>query len=74
MSFNLSWWAFVFPNAGFTLATIQIANGLDSAGIKWVTSVMTIMLFATWIFVGIAMLEPFGKSRYFGLAKTRKRA
>ena len=53
MSFTLSWWAFIFPNAGFTLATIQIANVLDRAGIKWLTSVMTAVLFALWLFVGL---------------------
>lgn len=57
MSFNLSWWAFVFPNAGLTLATIQIANTLDSTGIKWVTSAMTAVLFAMWVFVGICHIR-----------------
>lgn len=52
MRFHLTWWSFVFPNVGFTIATIDIGEALESAGIKWVTSAMTIMLFVMWLFVG----------------------
>jgi len=51
MTFHLVWWAFVFPNVGFTIATIQIGNQLDSPGIKWVASVMSCLLVAMWFFV-----------------------
>lgn len=50
MSFTLNWWAFVFPNAGLTLATIQIGNVLDCTGIKAVTSGMSILLVIAWFF------------------------
>lgn len=49
MTFNLTWWAFIFPNAGFTLATIQIGNVLGSTAILWLTSVMTAVLFIGWL-------------------------
>ncbi|KAH6713706.1 voltage-dependent anion channel [Leptodontidium sp. MPI-SDFR-AT-0119] len=52
MSFHLVWWAFVFPNVGFTIATIQIGDALVSEGVKWVASGMTIVLVAVWLFVG----------------------
>ncbi|KAE8453263.1 hypothetical protein EG329_011330 [Mollisiaceae sp. DMI_Dod_QoI] len=48
MSFHLVWWAFVFPNVGFTICTINIGNALMSEGILWVGSVMTILLVITW--------------------------
>ncbi|KAF7194067.1 Malic acid transport protein [Pseudocercospora fuligena] len=51
MSFHLVWWAFVFPNVGFTLNTIRIGTQLKSQGILWVASIMTILLVAMWLFV-----------------------
>lgn len=51
MSFNLTWWAFVFPNAGLTLGLIGIGKALDSPGINGVTSAMTILLVIAWLVV-----------------------
>ena len=51
ISFHLTWWALVFPNVGFTLATIQIGSSVGSIAIGWVGSAMTIMLVATWFLV-----------------------
>lgn len=51
MSFTLNWWAFIFPNAGLTLATIQIANALNSDGIRGVCSALTVMLVIMWLLV-----------------------
>lgn len=53
MSFHLVWYAFVFPNVGFTLSTIKIGRALMSEGILWVSSVMTILLVAVWLGVGV---------------------
>lgn len=49
--FHLSWWTFVFPNVGFTIALINIGKALGSEAILWVTSIMTIMLVCMWGFV-----------------------
>ncbi|KAM3422389.1 hypothetical protein BST61_g2743 [Cercospora zeina] len=54
MSFHLVWWAFVFPNVGFTLATIRIGQQLKSEAILWIASAMTILLVMMWIFVFVA--------------------
>ncbi|RDW84511.1 hypothetical protein BP6252_02101 [Coleophoma cylindrospora] len=51
MTFHLSWWSFVFPNVGFTIALIEIGDALNSPGILWVTSVMTVLLVITWLMV-----------------------
>ncbi|KAL3475394.1 voltage-dependent anion channel [Aspergillus californicus] len=50
-SFHLNWWAMVFPNTGFTLATITLGNWLDSAGIKGVASAMSVCIILLFIFV-----------------------
>ena len=52
MSFHLVWWAFVFPNIGFTICTINIGEALMSEGILWAGSVMTVLVVAAWLFVG----------------------
>lgn len=51
MTFHLVWWAFVFPNVGFTISTIDIGEQLKSQGIEWVGSIMTILVFIAWLFV-----------------------
>lgn len=51
MNFHLTWWAMVFPNVGFTIATIKIGEAFQSAGVKWVGSMMTILLIIMYIFV-----------------------
>lgn len=54
ITFHLVWWAFVFPNVGFTVATVNIGQALMSEGILWISSVMTVLLVAIWLFVGAA--------------------
>jgi len=49
--FMLNWWAFIFPNVGFTIATIAIGKELSSPGVLWVGSVMSILLVAMYFFV-----------------------
>jgi len=51
MDFHLVWYAFVFPNVGFTIAVLDIGEELNSPGITWAGSGMTILLVATWLFV-----------------------
>ena len=51
MSFHLTWYCFVFPNVGFTIATISIGRELRSDAILVVGSVMTVLLVLVWFFV-----------------------
>lgn len=53
MKFHLNWWAFVFPNVGLTIATINIGKVMMSQGILWVGSVMTIGIICVWLFVAV---------------------
>ncbi|KAF4332506.1 c4-dicarboxylate transporter malic acid transporter [Fusarium beomiforme] len=49
--FHLSWWSFVFPNVGFTIASIRIGHAVSSGGILWMATVMTLSLFLAWAFI-----------------------
>ncbi|KAK4159511.1 voltage-dependent anion channel-domain-containing protein [Cladorrhinum sp. PSN259] len=49
--FHLSWWSFVFPNVGFTLASIRMGKTLGNEGLLWFSSVMSVLLFLAWAFI-----------------------
>ncbi|KAI1104766.1 voltage-dependent anion channel [Jackrogersella minutella] len=53
ITFHLNWYAYVFPNVGFTITIISIGKTLQSRGAMAVGSAMTLMLVAMWIFVFI---------------------
>lgn len=61
LSFHLSWYSFVFPNVGFTIATISIGKQFKSQGIQWVGSGMTILLIITYLFVLVSHIQAFVK-------------
>ncbi|KAJ5408211.1 hypothetical protein N7509_002094 [Penicillium cosmopolitanum] len=52
--FHLSWWAMVFPNTGFTIATITLGNSFESKGIQGFGSAMSICIIVMWIFVFVS--------------------
>ncbi|KAL7924016.1 voltage-dependent anion channel domain-containing protein [Trichoderma austrokoningii] len=49
--FSMAWWAIVFPNTAFTIATCLIGEELDSDGIKGVASAMTLLIVIGWLVV-----------------------
>ncbi|CAO2654631.1 Nn.00g113640.m01.CDS01 [Neocucurbitaria sp. VM-36] len=49
MSFSLNWWAFIFPNVGLTLATIQAAKVLHSEALNGIASALTVLLVIMWL-------------------------
>ncbi|KAJ6571097.1 voltage-dependent anion channel [Mycena capillaripes] len=59
MRFRLGWYAFVFPNVGFTIATISIGKMFKSPAVEWVGSVMTVMLVITYLVVGFHHVRAF---------------
>ena len=59
LRFSLSWWAFVFPNVGFAVATIEIGQEFGSQAVLWVSSAMTIALVVTWFVVLVAHVRAF---------------
>lgn len=63
LTFNLTWWAFIFPNVGLALATIQIGKALENPGINWVTSAMTLLLFLGWLVLSALQIRVIWKER-----------
>ena len=49
--FHLGWWAMVFPNTGFTLATISIAREIGADVLAWISTGMSIIIVITFSFV-----------------------
>ncbi|ATY59547.1 C4-dicarboxylate transporter/malic acid transport protein, putative [Cordyceps militaris CM01] len=49
--FHLGWWAAVFPNTGFTLASISMAREFGSEPLMWCTTVMSICMICAYLFV-----------------------
>ncbi|CAN8096677.1 unnamed protein product [Discula destructiva] len=49
--FHLGWWASVFPNTGFTLATITVGNALDSNIVRGFATFMSVCILLTYSFV-----------------------
>lgn len=63
LGFSLSWWVMIFPNVGFTIATVYIGTELRSEAILWVASAMTIPLVAIWLFIAVACVHAVWKKR-----------
>ncbi|KAF2685231.1 hypothetical protein K458DRAFT_365518 [Lentithecium fluviatile CBS 122367] len=57
MTFTLNWWAFIFPNAGLILATIQVGSVLTSEAINGVCSALTILLVIAWLGVAFCCVR-----------------
>ncbi|KAH3989339.1 hypothetical protein HBI56_096560 [Parastagonospora nodorum] len=49
--FHLGWWAMVFPNTGFVIATISIGNALQDETILFVGNGLTIAILCMWVYV-----------------------
>lgn len=49
--FHLGWWAAVFPNTGFTLATISIGRAFQSEAVAWFGTAMSVVLVVVYLFV-----------------------
>ncbi|OAA76513.1 C4-dicarboxylate transporter/malic acid transport protein [Akanthomyces lecanii RCEF 1005] len=53
MHFSLSWWAFVFPNAGMAIATIQVGTVLESKPVQIAACVVSVMLVPLWLMCAV---------------------
>ncbi|EDU50671.1 TehA Tellurite resistance protein [Pyrenophora tritici-repentis] len=49
--FHLGWWAMVFPNTGFVIATISIGNSLKDETVLFVGNGLSIAIICMWCFV-----------------------
>ena len=50
MKFHNTWWAFIFPNVGFTLSTIYLGQEFESEAVLWVATAMVVLLVIFWLF------------------------
>ena len=54
---------FVFPNAGLTLAAIQVGSALNSPGINGICSALTIFLVIMWLIMAVAHIQALWKGK-----------
>ncbi|KAK8165466.1 voltage-dependent anion channel, partial [Phyllosticta citrichinensis] len=47
--YRQAWWAMVFPNVGFAVATAEVAQELQSAAIAWVATAITLVVVVVWL-------------------------
>jgi tellurite resistance protein TehA-like permease len=62
MSWHNTWWAFIFPNVGFTISTIYLGQELESEAIMWVSTGMVILLVVFWLFDMVLFFKTVGYS------------
>ncbi|KUJ15930.1 uncharacterized protein LY89DRAFT_587418 [Mollisia scopiformis] len=55
--FHLNWYAYVFPNVGFTISAIKIGERLSSPAIQMVGTGMAAVLFFLWILIVICHIR-----------------
>ncbi|KAI0479668.1 voltage-dependent anion channel-domain-containing protein [Xylaria cf. heliscus] len=55
--FHLGWWAMVFPNTGFILATISIAKEFRSPHVLRFTSALSVLLVSMYLFVLVSHIR-----------------
>ncbi|KAF3920938.1 hypothetical protein ABW20_dc0102722 [Dactylellina cionopaga] len=55
--FHLGWWAMVFPNTGFCLATISLAKQFDNQSLKILATVMSCGIFIIYFVVLQAQIK-----------------
>lgn len=46
--FSLSWWAFIFPLAAYTLSAMRMADYFGSGAIKAYAAALTVLLVTLW--------------------------
>lgn len=56
-AFHLSWWAMVFPNTGFTIATITLGESFQSPAIGVAGSALSICVIGMWIYVLVSHIR-----------------
>ena len=57
IKYDLSWWSIIFPNAGLTIALINIGKALGSPAIADVCSTITVMLCVAWLVVATSTVR-----------------
>ena len=71
LQFTMAWWAFVFPNVGFTISTAKIGENLESEAIQWIACAMIILIAGMWLLVLGVLLMKILKQTLFSSGRSR---
>lgn len=63
--FSLSWWAFVFPLAAYTMASLKLANYFSSPLILGYTVLLTLLLTVIWVLTLVRTLGGVANGKLF---------
>ena len=61
--FHLNWYAYIFPNVGFAIATINIGERLESKPIQLVGSAMVAVLVLLWVLIVVCHVRAVVKKK-----------
>ncbi|KAK0639952.1 voltage-dependent anion channel-domain-containing protein [Cercophora newfieldiana] len=55
--FHLGWWASVFPNVGFVLATLALGREFQNEAVLWFGTAISILMLCVYLFVGANLVK-----------------
>jgi len=61
--FHLGWWASVFPNVGFVLATLALGREFQNEPVLWFGTGVSILLVVVYLFVGGSLVRAVWKQK-----------
>lgn len=61
--FHLGWWASVFPNVGFVLATLALGREFQNEPVLWFGTGVSILLVMVYLFVGGSLVRAVWKQK-----------
>lgn len=47
--FSLSWWAFIFPLAAYTLSSINVYQMVNVGAVLWYSIILAVLLVVLWV-------------------------
>lgn len=69
--FSLSWWAFIFPLAAYTLSAMRVADYFGSGVIKVYAAALTLLLVALWSVTTVLTVKGVWSGRLFAAAQSQ---